>query len=115
MTAPTTDYVFNVTFQSDFVANIHRAFSSKQLVGFAYSGTTGPTPPWQYINTNYILAAMIITKVTGLSYAKALKSMLFEPCNCTTHIINPKCRPLDCSMRWLANISLSPFARASQT
>jgi D-alanyl-D-alanine carboxypeptidase len=62
MTAPTTDYVFDMTFQSDFAANIHCTFSSEQLVGFAYPGTTGPTPPWQYINTNYVLAQMIITK-----------------------------------------------------
>ena len=115
MTAPTTDYVFDTTFQSDFAANIHRTFSSEQLVGFAYPGTTGPTPPWQYINTNYILAAMIITKVTGLSYAEALKRMLFEPLQLHETITNPRCRPIGCSMSWPADMTNYPFARPWQT
>jgi D-alanyl-D-alanine carboxypeptidase len=93
MTAPTTEYVFNTTFQSDFTANIHRTFSSEQLVGFAYPETTGPTPPWQYINTNYVLAQMIIAKVTGLSYAKALKSMLFEPLQLDETYYRPQVPP----------------------
>jgi D-alanyl-D-alanine carboxypeptidase len=93
MTAPTTDYVFDATFQRDFAANIRRTFSSEQLVGFAYPGTDGPTPPWQYINTNYILAAMIITKATGLSYAEALKRMLIQPLQLHETYYQPRVPP----------------------
>jgi D-alanyl-D-alanine carboxypeptidase len=79
MTAPSTeDYVFSTNFENDFVANIHRMFSLNKLVGYAYPGTSRPRK-WKYVNTNYILAAMIITRATGLSYAEALRRMLLEP------------------------------------
>ena len=94
MTAPsTTDYLFNTTFENDVVANIHRTFSEANLVGFVYPGTSGPMPPWQYSNTNYILAAMIITKATGLSYAEALSRMLFEPLQLHKTYYQPRVPP----------------------
>jgi D-alanyl-D-alanine carboxypeptidase len=74
MTAPSIEhYVFSIDFENDFVANIHRTFSLDKLVSCAYPRTSGSRPPRQHINTNYILAAMIITRATGLSYAEALK------------------------------------------
>ena len=80
MTAPSTeDYVFSMEYQTDFATNIHRTFSLDKLVSYTYPGTSGSRRPWQYVNTNYILAAMIITKASGLSYAEALRSMLLEP------------------------------------
>jgi D-alanyl-D-alanine carboxypeptidase len=80
MTAPSTeDYELPLNFQNDFVANIHRTFSPAQLVDYVYPGMGGPRSPSVYINTNYILAAMIITKSTGLSYAEAVSRILLEP------------------------------------
>ena len=34
---------------------------------------------FSYCNTNYVLLALVIEKVTGMKYAKALKKMIFEP------------------------------------
>ncbi len=34
---------------------------------------------FSYCNTNYALLALVIEKITGLSYAEAMKKMIFEP------------------------------------
>lgn len=79
MTAALTDeYTLNTDFQKDLVANIQRTFTPEQLVSYVYPGTAAPKPPWRYINTNYALAAMIIEKASGMSYAEALRKRLFE-------------------------------------
>jgi len=75
----TDDYLFNTAFQTDLVANIHRTFSPGELVNNVYPGTSNPATPWSYINTNYLLAGIIISKAAGMSYAEALKRMLFGP------------------------------------
>ena len=80
LTAPINgDYFLNTGFEADLVANIHRTFEEEELIGYVYPGTDQPSPPWQYVNTKYILAGMIISDVSGLSYAEALKEMLLEP------------------------------------
>lgn len=80
LTAPINDdYVFDPRFETDLVTDIHRTFTPAELVDYVYPGSPGPSPPWHYINTQYILAGMIVSKATGMSYAEALKEMLFEP------------------------------------
>ena len=94
MTAPTNvDYLSDTAFQTDVVANIHRTFSPEELVSYAYPGMAEPEGPWQYINTNYILAEMIIAKATGMSYAHALKKMLFEPLQLDETYYQPRVPP----------------------
>jgi len=79
MTSPIEDYTNDPVFQRDLVADIHRTFRPQELINYIYPRTDAPKPPWLYSNTNYTLAAMIIAKATGTSYARALKSRLLEP------------------------------------
>jgi D-alanyl-D-alanine carboxypeptidase len=54
-----------------------RRWSDPVLVGFAdptYPGAPKPTTGWDYSNTNYILAGMIIEKATGRSYASEIQA-----------------------------------------
>ncbi len=78
MTAPIENYTDDAAFQRDEVADLGRTWGLEELVSYVYPGD-GPKPPWFYSNTNYTLAAMIIAKATGMSYAEALRKMLLEP------------------------------------
>ncbi|MFD6277487.1 serine hydrolase domain-containing protein [Streptomyces sp. NPDC060209] len=59
-----------------------RTYTSGELVGLAMQDPPRFTPPgtgWSYSNTNYILAAMIIDKVTGRSWAREVKDRIIRP------------------------------------
>ena len=93
LTAPTNvNYTDQTSFQRDLVADIHRTFTPAQLVRFAYPGAA-PGKPWQYNNTNYILAEIIIERATGRSYADALNKMLLEPLQLDETYYRPRVPP----------------------
>ena len=93
MTAPTNvDYLFQTPLQQDVVADIHRTFTPAQLVRYAYPGAE-PGKPWQYINTNYILAGIIIARATGRSYADVLNKMILEPLQLDETYYRPRVPP----------------------
>jgi D-alanyl-D-alanine carboxypeptidase len=80
MTAPIhDDYELNTDFQTAVVAEIHRTFEPAQLVGYVYPPTNEPAAPWEYNNTKYVLAGMVVERASGMSYPAALKQRLFEP------------------------------------
>jgi D-alanyl-D-alanine carboxypeptidase len=86
-------YTDDSAFQRDVVADIHRTFRPRKLISYVYPGTDAPKPPWLYSNTNYVLAAMIIAKATGTSYAGALKKMLLEPLQLHDTYYRPRVPP----------------------
>ena len=94
MTAPINDdYWFDTAFLSELAADTHRTFKPAELIGFVYPGTAMPSAPWQYVNTKYILAGMIISKATGMPYEEALKEMLLEPLELHETYYRPRVPP----------------------
>jgi D-alanyl-D-alanine carboxypeptidase len=114
MTAPTNvDYENLASFQQDLVADIHRTFSPEELVGYAYPGAAESEGPWQYNNTNYTLAGLVVSKATGLSYADALKKMLLDPLQLRETYYRPRVPPqrvLDAMASGYDEISLCEVA-----
>jgi D-alanyl-D-alanine carboxypeptidase len=94
LTAPINDdYVLDTAFEADLVADIHRTFEQDELIGYVYPGSDKPSGPWQYVNTQYILAGMIVSKASGMSYADALKEMIFEPLQLHQTYYRPRVAP----------------------
>jgi D-alanyl-D-alanine carboxypeptidase len=94
LTAPINDdYLVDTAFETDLIANIHRTIEEEELIGYVYPGTDKASPPWQYVNTHYILAGMIISKASGMSYADALRELLLEPLELHDTYYRPRVPP----------------------
>jgi D-alanyl-D-alanine carboxypeptidase len=98
MTAPTGDYVLSAAYQRDLGANIHRDFGPAQLISYVYRETAGSDPAnsnsaWRYVNTNYILVSLIISKAAGMPYADVLRKQLLEPLDLRQTYYQPRVPP----------------------
>ncbi len=63
-------------------ATILRRWTPEQLIAFVdpvYGKAPRPTTGWNYSNTNYLLAALIIERVTGNSYGTEIARRFFGP------------------------------------
>jgi len=59
-----------------YAASPYKDFSPAELIHYVYPGTPGAPPAttgWSYSNTNYVLAELVIEKVTGHAYAQELR------------------------------------------
>lgn len=85
-----TSGIFNVTvdagfrdkvFSEKFLAHRYDTWTPEQQVDIAmrHEPDFDPGEGWNYSNTNYLLAAMIIKKVTGESYADEIRRRIIEP------------------------------------
>jgi D-alanyl-D-alanine carboxypeptidase len=76
MTSGIPDY-FNVPFFRAYAADPNTKFSSRRLISYAKRGR--PTHGWSYSNTNYVLAGMILRKVTRDTYGQQLRKRIIKP------------------------------------
>ena len=65
----------------DYERNKLRSFTPEELVAaaLAHPPRFEPGTQWQYVNTNYLLAGMIIAKVTGRSWAQEIRDRILNP------------------------------------
>ena len=75
MTSGIPDYIGQPAFDSAVAAGT--GFSAARLVGYVAGAVTGDV--WNYSNTNYILAQLIIQKVTHDTYADQLTRRIIIP------------------------------------
>lgn len=70
-----------LTSADGYRAERFRTYSPEELVGLAmrHPPLFSPGAGWSYSNTNYTLAAMIIHKVTGRSWAREVKDRIIRP------------------------------------
>jgi D-alanyl-D-alanine carboxypeptidase len=82
MTAPIPNYSETIQIGQIEAADMNHQFTPIELVAAVDpdQGARLPRPSgWFYSNTNSMLAAMIIEKASGMSYADALTTMILQP------------------------------------
>ncbi|GAA2263961.1 serine hydrolase domain-containing protein [Kitasatospora cystarginea] len=64
----------------DFAADQHRYFDARDLLDIAlqYKADFSPGTKWEYSNTNYILAGLIVQKVTGRPLAEEIDQRIIK-------------------------------------
>jgi D-alanyl-D-alanine carboxypeptidase len=77
MTSGIPTYDDQPAFLTDYAAEPLREFSPEELVDYVVGAPA--TSGYSYSNTNYVLAEMIIERVTGTSYANQLSARLLVP------------------------------------
>jgi D-alanyl-D-alanine carboxypeptidase len=77
MTSGIATYDDQPAWYADYAANPHADFSPERLVGYVLDAPA--TSGYSYSNTNYVLAQMIIERVTRESYQDQLYRRLIEP------------------------------------
>jgi D-alanyl-D-alanine carboxypeptidase len=79
MTSGIPTYDANQSMLSAYAANPLRLFSTRELIAYVYPNTAfAPGKGWLYSNTNYLMAQMIVEKVTHHDYADELASRFFK-------------------------------------
>ena len=77
MTSGIPTYDDQPAWYADYAANPHTYFSPERLVNYVIDAPA--TSGYSYSNTNYILAGMIIERVTGRSYRNQLYRRIINP------------------------------------
>ncbi len=95
MTSRIPDYLYQPAFATAFAANQHTRFTAARLVSYVADLPLGPAG-YHYTNTGYILAQMIIEKVTHDTYADQLTRRIITPLRLHTTCLAPyTCPPSD--------------------
>ena len=88
MTSRIPDYLFQPAFIAAFAANQRTRFTAARLVSYAAGLPLGPKG-YHYTNTDYLLAQMIIEKVTHDTYADQLTRRITGPLQLRTTCLAP--------------------------
>ncbi len=95
MTSRIPDYLYQPAFATAFAADQDTNFTAARLVSYVAGLPLGPAG-YHYTNTDYILAQMIIEKVTHDSYADQLTKRIITPLGLRTTCLAPyTCPPAD--------------------
>ncbi|MGW6061523.1 serine hydrolase domain-containing protein [Streptomyces sp. NPDC055189] len=101
-------------FTEKFLVHRYDTWTPEQQVAIAmrHEPDFDPGEGWNYSNTNYLLAGMIIKKVTGNSYADEIKRRIIKPLDLAATSV-PKTNPLmpEPSSRAYMKLSKDPDAR----
>jgi D-alanyl-D-alanine carboxypeptidase len=82
MTSGVPDYAETVEIAQKIASDIHHQFTPAELIAAVdpdQGSTVPPTTGYDYSNTNYILAGLIIEKASGMSYREALRTLILNP------------------------------------
>lgn len=69
----------NPTFNDSLLSDFSRRWTPDEMLQFVQAPYFAPGKSWQYSNTNYVLAGMIIEQVTGVPYQNSLHKFILDP------------------------------------
>lgn len=72
------DYSMTQEYRSAVLANANRIFKPEELLPFIKEPLAKPGETFNYCNTNYLLAGMIISKITGEGAGGAFRKYIFD-------------------------------------
>jgi D-alanyl-D-alanine carboxypeptidase len=98
MTSRIPDYLYQPAFAAAFAADQHTRFTAAQLVSYVADLPLGPKG-YNYSNTDYLLAQMIIEKITHHSYASQLSRRIITPLRLATTCLAPYTCPASDAVR----------------
>jgi D-alanyl-D-alanine carboxypeptidase len=102
MTSRIPDYLYQPAFDTPFAADPATRFTAARLVSYVAGLPLGPAG-YHYTNTDYILAQMIIEKVTHDTYADQLTRRIITPLRlhttCLASYTCPRPTPPPCLAR----------------
>lgn len=95
MTAGTQTYDNTSDFQRTYAKSPYRFYSASELIGYSYrNGKPETLKGWNYSNTGYLLAQLVLERVTGKSYGELLRARIFEPLGLHDTYYDPHNLPL---------------------
>jgi D-alanyl-D-alanine carboxypeptidase len=98
MTSRIPDYTSQPGFVAALEANPSASFTTAQLISYVTGLPLGPAG-YHYTNTDYLLAQIIIEKVTGDSYASQLTRRIIDPLRLRATCLAPStCPPSDAAL-----------------
>lgn len=79
------DFLSTIATPEAFYANQNRTYTPQQLVSIAVANPPSfqPGTSWEYSNTNYVLAGMVIKAATGKSWNEEVKNRIITPLGLT--------------------------------
>ena len=96
------DYSSATEYRSAVLANTNRIFKPEDLLEFIKEPLAKPGTVFNYCNTNYLLAGMIITKVTGKSIGNVYREYILSGLQLdSTYMGVEDSLPIEVAVRWM--------------
>lgn len=100
------DYSMTQEYRSAVLANANRVFKPEELLPFIKEPLAKPGGTFNYCNTNYLLAGMIISKITGEGAGGAFRKYIFDGLQMdSTYMGVEDSIPVEMAVRWMSTQS----------
>lgn len=83
------NYVANTDFNNAVLGNLSKIWRPEELLQFVEAPYFAPGDGWEYSNTGYIVAGMIVSKVTNMTAKDALRKYILSPLGFTNTVFFP--------------------------
>ncbi len=100
------DYSASTEYRTAVLANTNRIFKPEELLAFIKEPLAKRGTVFNYCNTNYLLAGMIITKITGKSMGNVYREYIFDGLQLdSTYMGVEDSLPIEVAVRWMGTQS----------